>query len=67
MEIGSGGLNEEHLLWASVFKHLVPLVICICLAHELALLGGVVLLEWVCHVGVGFKTLVLAAWKPVFC
>jgi hypothetical protein len=27
---------------------------------------GVALLEEVCHCGCGFKTLFLAAWKPVF-
>jgi hypothetical protein len=41
-------------------------MICICLAQGVALLGGVALLEWVCHCGQGLKTLALAAWKPVF-
>jgi len=37
------------------------------LAQEVALLGAVALLEKVCvTVGVGFKALVLDAWKPVF-
>jgi hypothetical protein len=31
------------------------------------LFGGVALLEKVCHCGVGFKTLILSAWKPVYC
>jgi hypothetical protein len=42
-------------------------------AQGVALLGGVALLEWVwpclsrcVTVGVGFKTLILAAWEPVF-
>jgi hypothetical protein len=28
-------------------------VMCICLAQEVALLGGVALLKWVCHCGCG--------------
>jgi hypothetical protein len=28
---------------------------------------GVALLEYVCHCGHGLKTLILAAWKSVFC
>jgi hypothetical protein len=32
-----------------------------------AVLGAVTLLEEVCHFGVGFETLLLAAWKLVFC
>ena len=30
------------------------------------LLGGVTLLEEVCHCGVGFEILLLAAWKRIF-
>jgi hypothetical protein len=42
----------------------VLVMVCICLALEVALLGGVA----VCViVGVGYKTLILAACKPVFC
>ena len=44
------------------------------LAQGVALLEDVALLEYVCPswsrcvtMGVGFKTLVLATWKPVFC
>jgi hypothetical protein len=42
-------------------------VVCICLAQGMVLLGGV----WPCWrkcatVGLGFKTLILASWKPVF-
>ena len=39
----------------------------ICLVQGVALLEGVALFEWVWPVtmGMGFKTLVLAAWKPV--
>jgi hypothetical protein len=36
------------------------MVVYIHLAQGVALLGGVAL-EWVCHCGCGFKTLVLAA------
>ena len=32
----------------------------------LTLLGGVALLEQVCHCGCGLKTLTLVAWKLVF-
>jgi len=46
----------------------------LCIEQGVALLGGVTLLElvWPCWsrcvtVGMGFKTLTLAAWKPVFC
>ena len=42
-------------------------MVCICLAQGAALLGGVVLWNRCVTVGVGFNTLVLAAWKPVFC
>jgi hypothetical protein len=49
-------------------------MVCICLTQRVALLGGVALLEqvWPCWSGcvtvdVGFKILILAAWKPVFC
>ena len=48
-------------------------MVCICLAWRVAVLGGVALLEWVwpcwsgcVTVGVGFKTLLLAAWKSIF-
>jgi hypothetical protein len=48
-------------------------MVCICLVQGVALLGGVALLEWMwpcwsscVTVGIGFKTLILAAWKPVF-
>ena len=49
-------------------------MVCICSAKGLAILECVALLEyvWPCGsrhvtVGVGFKTLILAAWKSVFC
>jgi hypothetical protein len=49
-------------------------MVCKCLAQGVALFGDVALLEWVwpcwsrcVTVGVGFKTFILAAWKPVFC
>ena len=32
----------------------------------MALLGGVALLEEVCHCGVGFEALLLVAWETVF-
>jgi hypothetical protein len=41
-------------------------MVCVCLAQGVALFGGVALLEYVCHcryVQIGFKTLILAAWK----
>jgi hypothetical protein len=41
-------------------------MICISLAQGVALLEGVVLLEYVCHCGRGLKTLILAAWMSVF-
>ena len=48
-------------------------MVCICLAQGVALLGSMALLVWVwpcwsrcVTVGMGFKTLVLAAWKQVF-
>ena len=39
-------------------------VVCLCSAQGVTLLGGVALLEKVCHYGC---ELILAAWKPVFC
>jgi hypothetical protein len=49
-------------------------VVCICLTQGVALLKCMALLEWMwpCWnrfiiVGVCFKTLILAAWKSVFC
>jgi hypothetical protein len=36
------------------------------MAQGVALLGGVALLELVCHYGCGLQTLTLAAWKSVF-
>ncbi|EDL36700.1 mCG146313, partial [Mus musculus] len=47
--------------------HMSCVIVCICLAQRVALLEGVTLLEFVCHCGCGFKTLILAAWKSVFC
>jgi hypothetical protein len=41
-------------------------MVFICLAQEVALLGGVALLEWCVTVGVGFETLTLAAWNLIF-
>jgi hypothetical protein len=41
-------------------------MVCICLAQGLALLGGVALMELVCHYGCGLKTLTLSARKSVF-
>jgi len=48
-------------------------MVCTCLPQGVALFGGVALLEWMwpcwskcVTVGVGFKTLLLAAWKSVF-
>jgi hypothetical protein len=38
-------------------------MVCVCLGQGVALLGGVALLEQVCHCGCGLKTLILAAWK----
>jgi hypothetical protein len=37
---------------------------CGGVAQRMALLGGVALLEEVSHYRIGFKTLLLAAWKP---
>ena len=41
-------------------------MVCICLAQGVALLGGMALLELVCHCGCGLMALILAAWKSVF-
>ena len=48
-------------------------MVCICLAQEVALLGGVALLKFVWSpwsryvtVGMGFNTLALDAWKSLF-
>jgi hypothetical protein len=46
---------------------LVAVKVCIYLAQGVALLGGIVLLEWVCHCACGLKTLILAARKSVLC
>jgi hypothetical protein len=47
---------------------------CICLLQGMTILEGLALLEWVwpswsrcVTVDVGFKTLILVAWKSVFC
>lgn len=46
---------------------MVPVMVSICLVQGVALLGVMALLETKCvTVVVGFKTLVLASWKPVF-
>jgi hypothetical protein len=42
-------------------------MVCICLAKGVALLGGVTLWSRCVTVDVGFKTPILAAWKSVFC
>jgi hypothetical protein len=41
-------------------------MVSICLAQGVALLDGVALLSRCSLVGVGFNTLVLAAWETVF-
>ena len=46
---------------------LLGVMVCICLVQGVALLGGVILLEEVCHRGCRLKTLILASWKPVLC
>lgn len=40
-------------------RHVVGVMVCIRLTQEVALLKGVVLLEWVYHGGCGLKTLIL--------
>jgi hypothetical protein len=46
----------------------VGVMVWIYFAQGVALLGGVALLWGKCvTVGVGFKTFILAPWKPVFC
>ena len=46
----------------------ICVMVCLCLAQGVALIGiGVALLSRYVTVGVGFKTLILADWKPVFC
>jgi hypothetical protein len=44
---------EDRILGRKLFW--VYLIVCICLAQGMALLGGLVLLEWVCHCGCGLK------------
>ena len=44
-----------------MLRESLSVMVCICLAQGVALLGGVV------TVGMGFKTLILASQKPVFC
>jgi hypothetical protein len=39
----------------------IAVMACICMVQGVALFGGVALLEYVCTVGVGFKSLILAA------
>ena len=41
------------------------MMVCVCLAQGVALLGGVALLELVCHCGRGLYTLTLTAWKQL--
>jgi hypothetical protein len=43
----------------------VSVIVCICLAQGMALLGGMAYLE-MCHCRRGLKTLTLAVWKSVF-
>jgi len=50
-----------------MFVRYPDMMVCICLAQGVALLGGVALMEYMCYGGHGLKTLTLAAWKPVFC
>jgi hypothetical protein len=47
-------------------RHMDSVMVCICLAQGVALMEDVVLIECV-TVGVGFKTLILSAWKSVLC
>jgi hypothetical protein len=42
-------------------------MVCICLAQGVALLGSVTFWSRCGLVDVGFNTFVLAAWEPVFC
>jgi hypothetical protein len=41
-------------------------LVCICVVQVVTLVGGVALLELVCHYVYEPKTLILATWKPVF-
>jgi hypothetical protein len=45
----------------------MPVMVCLCSAQGVALLEGVALFEKVCHCGHGLRSLILAAWKPIFC
>jgi hypothetical protein len=42
------------------------MIVCICLAQGVALLGGVALLKRCSLVYVGCNILVLTTWEPVF-
>jgi hypothetical protein len=59
---------EDYILIISAFRvisshiHCKAIVmVCMCLAQGVALLGGVAWLEQVCHCGCALKTLALAA------
>jgi hypothetical protein len=49
------------------YKIMSFVMVCICLAQGVALLGGVACWSRYVTVGVGFKTLTLAVRKSVFC
>lgn len=76
------GLDQIYSFIENVHKNkdsykvliLLSVMVCICLIHGVALLRGVVLFWSNAHsfrsmyvsVGMGFKTLILVAWKPIF-
>jgi hypothetical protein len=72
--IGRGKKKSHHKsVHIEPFVSFPNVMVCICSAQGVALLGGVALLEWMwpcwsrcVTVGVSFKTLILAAWKLVF-
>jgi hypothetical protein len=65
---------QVHKRWEICYSPIIYVMVCLCSAPGVTLLGGVALLEWVwpcwsgcVTVGVGFKTLIIDAWKSVFC
>jgi hypothetical protein len=55
-----GGREQKGFFFTHIFI-LQFVMVCIGLAREVALLGGVTLLEEMCHCGGGLKTLILDA------
>lgn len=58
--------DEKYVTYKSFPQFNINVMVCIWVVQGVSLFGSVALLEEVCHFGVGFETLFLAASKTAF-